>query len=290
MKIRALFSLFFILIATPKAIYAQASFQLFNGQDLTQTTVQSALSNIQPGSVIVLGEQHGTTVQPQFQLQVLETIRKMGLRVSLGMEFFEYSNQDLVNKYRDNQLSETDFLRLIQWGQGFPFLSYRSQVLFPFSNDFVIALNAPRALTGKISKLGLNSLTSQEWQQMPPDFKLGNAEYLERFKEVMGQHLPNPEALTRYFAAQSTWDETMAWKATDFLNQHPDQVLVIIVGEFHVQYGGGLPDRLRARGVRNLLTFSLLNTHDMSSDEIHEQLSPSTKYGVRANYLWTADY
>jgi uncharacterized iron-regulated protein len=42
----------------------------------------------------------------------------------------------------------------------------------------------------------------------------------------------------------------MAWKSLEWVHQNPDQVFVIVVGGFHVEYGGGLPDRIRARGLK----------------------------------------
>lgn len=272
------------------AAMAQAVDTIYNGESAEPVTLDKILENVRPGMVVVLGEQHGTTAQPEFQLQVLENIRKKGLMVSLGMEFFEYPMQELVDQYRQGLLLEADFLKQVGWGQGFPYSSYRQQVLFPdLKESFVVALNAPRSLTGKISKKGMGSLTSEEQQLLPPQFQIGNSAYFERFKDAMGNHLPDPSALNNYFTAQSVWDDTMAWKAKEFLTAHPDQVLVIIVGEFHVQYGGGLPDRLMARGLTDLLTFSLINSHGLTADELDAEIRPG-KYGPRAHGIWVRDY
>lgn len=264
---------------------------LQEGLSLNTVSLDQALAHVGAGDVIVLGEQHGTTAQPPFQLQVLETLRKNGLKVSLGMEFFEYPGQSFVDQYRAGTLNEASFLKDIKWGQGFPFDSYKQQVLFPKpGEEFVVALNAPMSLTGKIAQSGIAGLDSQDQALMPPNFTLGNPLYKQRFSEVIGDHLPNPQALDNYFAAQCTWDDTMSWKANAFLEAHPDQVLVIIVGEFHVQYGGGLPDRLKARGAKSVTTFSLINLKDLSPAEIQQQLQPTVEYGERANYLWTDSY
>lgn len=254
-------------------------------QGLKKTQLAEALKNIHPGQVIVLGEQHGTQVQAQQQLDILKELKKMGLRVSVGMEFFDFNQQSFVDSYRQGVISEEDFLKSIQWGQGFPFSAYRSQVQFPQAPlESVVALNAPRSITGKISKLGWEGLTNEERNQLPQDLSLGNSLYFERFKLVMGSHVPE-SAILRYFQAQSTWDATMAWKADDFIKTHPDQVLVIIVGEFHVQYGGGLPDRLRQRGL-SVTTFSLVNIEGLTDIEVDVELQPHSSYGSRADYVW----
>lgn len=278
----------FLSVFVSQFAFAQA--QILNGNTLAPTQIEDALARVKPGSIVVLGEQHGTVPQPLFQVQVMETIRKMGMHVSVGMEFLNYPYQSLVDQYRAGTLAEPDFLKQIKWN-GFPYDSYRQQILFPKVGDgTTIALNAPAALTSKVAKTGLASLTPDEAAWLPPQFQKGNDLYLERFKEVMGSHLPTPDALDRYFTAQSIWDDSMAWKATDFIKANPDQVLVIVVGEFHVQYGGGLPDRIKARGVSDVTTFSLVNLQGMTDAEVQTELAPSTKYGDRANFIWAGKY
>ncbi len=262
---------------------------LKQGQSLV--SLSEALSQIRPGTVVVLGEQHGTLEQASQQLQIIENIKKNGHVVSVGFEFFEAQYQDLVDRWRGLEISEDDFLKGIHWGAGFPFSAYRQQALFPQLNlgEHTVALNAKRTLTTKIASQGLASLNDQERGELPEGFALGNQRYFSRFKSIMQEHLPTPEAIDRYFAAQSVWDDTMAFRANQFLAAHPEQVLVIIVGEFHVQYGGGLPDRLRARGL-SVTTFSLLNLQGLDSEEQKNAVEPSAEYGSRADYIWTSRF
>ncbi len=257
-------------------------------QGLEPVSLEKALSQVSPGSIVVLGEQHGTREQAQQQVQILEMLRKNGLLVSVGMEFFEAPHQNQVDAWRAGALSESDFLRQITWGS-FPFEDYREQALFPRSDEGTktLALNAPGWLTSKIAKQGLSSLTAEEKLSLPPEFSLGNARYFERFKAIMGDHLPSPQALDNYFAAQSTWDETMAFHAAEYVKANPNQVLVVVVGDFHVQYGGGLPDRLKARGAR-ATTFSLVNLEGLSSLEQRQAIEPSELDGIRADFVLTS--
>ena len=254
-------------------------------------SLPQALSQVRPGTVVVLGEQHGTMEQADQQLQVIENIKKNGLSVSIGFEFFEAQYQNLVDLWRHSEMNEEDFLKGIHWGAGFPFAAYRQQALAPRLNlgEQTVALNAKRSLTSKIASQGLDNLTEQERAELPAGFTLGNQRYFSRFKAIMHEHVPNPEALNRYFAAQSVWDDTVAFNAQQFVATHPNQVLVIIMGEFHVQYGGGLPDRLRARGLA-VTTFSLLNLKGLNSSEQKEAVEPSAEYGSRADYVWTSRF
>ncbi len=254
-----------------------------------ETSLEQALKAVRPGQVIIIGEEHGTREQANQQVQVMQKLRDFGLKVSVGMEFFDFTQQKTVDLYRTGQILEPEFLNLVNWGQGFPFEAYRDQVLFPaVGSEFLIALNAPRGLTSRISKVGWEGLNDDEKSLLPPGLGLGNDRYLARFNDAMGGHVP-PAALTRYFQAQCTWDDTMAYSAQKFITENPDQVLVIVVGEFHVQYGGGLPDRLRIRGIEPI-TFSLINLEGMAADEIESSVLPSSLDGIRADFIWTSKF
>lgn len=205
--------------------------------------------------------------------------------MSVGLEFLRWPFQDAIPKYLSGAISEADFLTAVEWGSD-PFDHYREQARFPLvSGGELRAINAPSDLTRAISRAGLATLSPDLLTKMPPNFELGRADYRERFDQVMGQHVP-PQALDNYFAAQSVWDETMAWQTREFLLAHPSHCLAIIVGDFHAAWGGGLPDRLRARGVTNVTVISQFETDGWSEAELAPEIEPHPRYGVRADAVW----
>ncbi|MGZ3779668.1 MAG: ChaN family lipoprotein [Pseudobdellovibrionaceae bacterium] len=279
-------SLFLFPILMSACAHAQTS-GILRGNGLEPVTLEQSIHSVTPGSVVVIGENHGLKVHQQQQIAIMTALRNQGLKVSVGLEFFSYPYQDFVDSYRAGVLPEADFLKAIQWGSP-SFDYYREQAIFPDLTEGArtVALNAPRSLTGKVAKSGMDSLTEDELALLPPQFSLGRDSYKQRFLKTM-PHLPSGEAGERYFTAQSIWDDTMAWKAAQFISIHPEQVLVIVVGEFHVQYGGGLPDRIRARlPLAPVFTFSQVNTSDMTEEEIQQEIKPSPLEGVRADFLW----
>jgi uncharacterized iron-regulated protein len=259
---------------------------LFEGGTLKATTIESIVSNVGAGGVLVLGELHGNSTHYLRQKAALAALASTGrCTVSVGLEFLSWIHQASVDEYFDGKLAEADFLKAAEWG-GNPFSDYRDQALFPQqTGGRLIALNAPRTLTGAISKRGLNGLTAEEAALMPPGFELGRDEYRERFDAIMGGHVP-AQALDRYFAAQSTWDETMAWKVASFLAANPSHCVAVIVGDFHVNFGGGLPYQLRERGVKNVVTVSQVDTFGLTEPELTAELGPHPKYGDRADGIW----
>lgn len=280
-------SLFLVSVLLSACAHAEIS-GILRGNTLQPVLLDEALLSVAPGSILVVGENHGLKEHQRQQMDILTALRARGLKVSVGMEFFTYTQQTLVDSYRGGALTEKDFLTAIQWGQpSFDF--YRDQALFPNLSEgsLTVALNAPRSLTGKVAKNGLQALTPEDRALLPPSFSLGRDSYKQRFLAAMLPHLPSAEAGERYFASQSIWDDTMAWRAVEFISAHPNQVLVIVVGEFHVQFGGGLPDRIAVRAPRvPILTFSQVNTAGLSQQEVETEIAPSPREGPRADFLW----
>lgn len=265
----------------------QSFAQFYDGRSLQETSLDQLTARIQPGSILFLGENHGLAAHRDQHLEILKALKAQGLKVSVGLEFINYTDQSFVNSYRAGSMDETAFLNSIKW-RGVSFDFYRQQLNFPDikNNEYSLGLNIPMGITSKISKTGLSSLTSYEASLLPPNFTVGRDSYKARFMEAAGAHCKNAE---NCFVAQSAWDDTMAWQAVQFIQQHPDQVLVIVVGEFHVQYGGGFPSRVQARSPQTpLLTVSQIWAEGFTSTNIQQELQPSPLEGPRADFIWVS--
>jgi uncharacterized iron-regulated protein len=278
-----------VLVAVALATQlALARSQIWTSEGLP-SDFSSLSESLKTHRVIIMGESHGLKSHQNEHIQVLNELRKQGRKVHVGLEFFYYPSQAAVDKYRLGQISEADFLKVVDWG-GISYDFYREQAIFPQYGigERTWALNAPRSLTAQISKLGLAHLPAELSELLPPYFSLGRDSYRDRFLNIMKEHVKDPQLLQNYFEAQSTWDDTMAWRIQSFQEQYPEAVMLVVVGEFHVQFGGGLPDRLKKRGVEGVLVISQVNTLEMSDAEIRDQVQPDAEYGPRADWIWTA--
>ncbi len=277
------------------SLAAYTSGEIYSGTDGAKVTVDEVVKKVTPGSVVFFGELHNQPKIKEAQLKILQLLKKKYKALNVGMEFFAYNDQKHVNSYRNGTLAESDFLSAVKWGS-YDFSNYRDQVLLPSKFEAkTLALNAPRSLTSKIAQTGLESLSDSELGMMPPDFTLGNDDYYIRFRSLMEDHVTDPTDLKNYFIAQSTWDDTMAWQIVEFFKNKPDRILFVIVGEFHVQYGGGLPDRVKARsdeaGVAvKQLSISSVALNGLNDEEQEVEVLPSPDFGQRADYIWTFQF
>ncbi len=277
-----------IVLLLISLFYSNLAFsQLYDGRNQDQTSLSQLLSQVKPGTILLLGENHGIASHRDQHVEILSALRAQGLKVSVGLEFVNYTNQNELNLYRKGQIDEAEFLTSIKWG-GISFDYYRSQLNFPdlSQGEQSLGLNLPRAVSSKISKLGLTGLSEDDLALMPPQFALGRDSYKARFMEAAGAQGKVPD---NCFAAQSAWDDTMAWQATEFIRHNPDQVLVVVVGEFHVQYGGGTPNRIRSRlPTAHIVSLSQIWAEGLSEEEIRQELQVSDTEGPRADFIWVS--
>lgn len=275
-------------------IVSAANAQLIDGRTSQSVAPDQVIQNVEPGSILILGESHGLKNHQDQHVLLLNSLKNRGLAVSVGLEFINYPDQPFLDQYTGGQLAEADFLNIIGW-QGFDFQFYKQQLLFPQqAGGFSIGLNIPRAITSKVVKVGLEGLTENEKNLLPPAFHVGRDSYKKRFMDII--HVPPGPVADRYFIAQSIWDDTMAYQATQFIHAHPQQVLVIIVGEFHAQYGGGLADRIRSRdSLVKITTVSQIwavqkfadgHEENQSDEEIASEIQISPEEGPRGDFIW----
>ncbi|MCB0412693.1 MAG: ChaN family lipoprotein, partial [Bdellovibrionales bacterium] len=175
---------------------------LYAGDTLEVFSIERVVDEVRAGDVVVLSEYHDNLTHHLHQKEFLEALteRHPEIKISVGMEFFEYTDQNDVDRFLKGEVEEKVFLEEIKWGS-ISFDFYRPLVLQPLeSKGWTYGINAPRALTSKVSKQGLESLNDQERSLLPPQFELGLDSYKKRFVEVIGGGHPLPERqIERYF-------------------------------------------------------------------------------------------
>lgn len=271
------------------SIFAQAQQpgEIYQGETAQLVQLKDIANQVKAGDILVIGEVHDREMDHAHQLALIKALVERDFVVNVGMEFLSYTDQDKVNLYMSGQLSEEQFLEQVQWG-GTPFSLYKEQMWSGYnSGGEVIALNMPRKVTKDIAKNGLKNISEEHQELMPPNFELGNELYFKRFKQAMGAH-GHEEFLLNMFAAQCTWDDTMAWTAVEFMKTRPGEVMIIIVGNFHVIYGGGLPDRIQSRGYNQVQVFTHMGTDEIGDDI--QSLLPDPVYGSLGNWIWLSSY
>ena len=148
-----------------------------------------------------------------------------------------------------------------------------------------MALNAPSEITRQVAREGLESLEEDDFRYIPPvsEIDTSNNDYREFVAAAFGSHSGHGNFnFDNFFAAQVTWDETMALTISEFKTSNPDTQVVVLAGNGHVIYGDGNPDRVARRLGDDLIQqFVLLNPADF--------LTEASEAEAIADFFWYSE-
>lgn len=232
----------------PVALMEPGIYRVADGQRLERDAFFEELRRYR---VVFVGERHDNVVHHEIQGEILEGLsRKIPGGVALGMEMFQTPYQEPLDAYVRGDIDAEEMLKRTEYKKrwGFDFDLYRPLMeLMRLQGSGIAALNAPSELTRKISREGVAALSEEEKALLPPNYDHLSEEHREMIRKVFAEFHAgmDEETFERFYTAQVVWDATMASSSVNFLGQHRDlEVLVVIAGMYHVQYGLGIPLRL----------------------------------------------
>jgi len=238
--------------------------------------------------VILIGEWHTHSAIHRFQTDFLKARQNTDSNIALSMEQFTREHQDTLNQYLNGEIGEQV---LISKAAAWPNYEsdYRALVEFAKANDLdVIAANAPKPFVQCIGRKGLpylEQLSSEQRDWVATEVNIGDSPYKEKFMASM--HHGTPEQTEKQFAAQVTWDETMAESIVDYLATNPDKQVIHVAGKFHTEGGLGTAASISRRNP-DLKVAIITPVEALSSDSSDYQLqvlSPPVRFVQKENRM-----
>ncbi|MEC6897814.1 ChaN family lipoprotein [Photobacterium piscicola] len=215
------------------------------GEPLSVVQLAQALRD---ADIILVGEWHSHPAAHLLQAQLLAALYQQNPKITLSMEQFTRDKQLILNDYLAGNIGEKT---LIKEANAWPNYDsdYRPLVEFAKQNNVdVIAANAPKSIVRCVGRQGpeyLNKLPPNERLWAARSLTLATDAYQQTF--IASMHHGDEAQTKRQFAAQTTWDDTMAESMVDYLKQHPQQQIIHIAGRFHTAEGLGTASRIQAR-------------------------------------------
>ncbi|MGF1687172.1 ChaN family lipoprotein [Photobacterium japonica] len=215
------------------------------------TTLSHAVKD---ADIVLVGEWHGHPAVHLLQAQLLAALYHSDPNITVSMEQFSRDKQHVINQYLAGEIGEET---LIRHGKAWP--NYRSDYrpLIEFAKQHqldVIAANVPRSIVRCVGKMGpdyLDRLPPIERTWAAQRLTLERDAYRDAFETLMAPGANGAHSRTQtnnhLFAAQTTWDDTMAESMVNHLAQFPSRQILHIAGRFHVTQGLGLASRIAAR-------------------------------------------
>ena len=207
--------------------------------------------------LVFVGEVHDNPYHHLIEVQILEALMAGDRKVTLAMEFFQEQEQPILNRYLQGKIGEEQFLKEIDWkeGWGFDYSYYRPLMLLAKQNgNKVLAINAPNAIVKKVAYNGLQSLSKSERDQIANEIDLNNKAHRAYIREIFGEHgHGHLKAFDYFYEAQCVWEDTMAQNIADYLIKE-DGKMIVFTGDGHIVNKFGIPDRVINRKSVSMVT------------------------------------
>jgi len=225
--------------------------------------------------VVCLGESHSNPHHHWTQLQVIERVSSsmpQG-RFGVGMEMFQRPFQGVLDDFGAGRIDEVTMRSRSGWKErwGFDYELYGPMIRLAVQRKMpILALNAAKELSKKVSRQGLDALTDDERATLP-EMKLDDPAHRAWFESVMEGHPgghgdhgakhkgPGPSEAEmkamaeRMYTVQVLWDETMADTAASWLAGDPQRQLFILAGTGHC-HDSAIVGRLKRRGIESVVS------------------------------------
>jgi uncharacterized iron-regulated protein len=238
---------------------------------------------------VCIGEEHPNPHHHWVQLAtVRELVKRLGkgTRLALGLEMIQRPFQGVVDDYAVGRINAEALRSRAGWEErwNYDWGLYGPTIDAAIAGGAqILALNAPKELTKKVVRHGLESLTPDEKAQVP-ELKLDDAAHRAWFDALMegmggsaahsqkksdddkdekapempkdavhgGGAVEMPSA-DRVYTVQVIWDETMADGAAKWLAANPGGHVIILAGNGHC-HDTAIVGRMKRRGAGDVIS------------------------------------
>ncbi|VAX34133.1 hypothetical protein MNBD_NITROSPIRAE03-866 [hydrothermal vent metagenome] len=232
-----------------RGIFVDLALRLDAVETADTTGLDAVIHKIKDSRVIFTGEMHTAYEDHVVQYEIIRRLYRDGGKLVIGMEMFQRPFQKYLDQYIQGGITEAEFLRKTEYFKRwvFDYNLYRDILQYARANRIpVIALNIRKEIIEKVSKGGIDSLSKDEYAEIPQDMDMTNQRYREYLRKVFSQHDNNRKRnFENFVQSQILWDETMAHSIADTLRIYPDKQMVVLAGNGHVRHSWGIPDRVR---------------------------------------------
>ncbi len=254
-------------------------------------TLSDVIGSVANRKIVYVGERHDQFSHSVVQLDVIKGLHRKGGQVAIGMEMFQRPFQDVLDRYISGKIDERAFLEKSEYFEswGFDYNLYKPIIDFAKSKQIpIVALNISREILKKVSAGGIDSLSEEEKKLIPTAMDFSDDDYKKRLKEVFNMHADmrkdsSDKKFEYFYQAQLLWDEIMAMSIYEFLKVNTGHQMIVLVGNGHLTYGAGIPQRTYRRNAYDYAI--ILNDATVQNDIADYLIFPKPVAGITAPKL-----
>jgi uncharacterized iron-regulated protein len=210
------------------------------------------MEDLRPSQVVFVGESHDQREHHLAQVRILRALITEGKDVVVAMEMFRRSQQPILDRWSQGNLTEEEFLKEIHWETtwGIDYSFYRDILDVAKEHHLkILCLNVSKELSRKVARTGIDHLPPEDRNSLP-EMDLRDREHRRYIRSSYGEHSKGTAKGFEYFyQAQCLWDEAMAETISDFLKspEGEGKTILVLAGNGHIAFGFGIPRRLHRR-------------------------------------------
>ena len=216
-------------------------------EDRVTVDVRTMIDEVSTVPIVFVGERHDAAAHHELQLEVIKGLLAKGKSVAIGMEMFEGASQKVLDGWSAGTITTDAFIKVYRsnW-RNIPYRLYEDIFSYARLNHIpIVALNAPRDIVMKVSRLGLSSLSTADKRLLPPDADAEVSDiYVNFIRSAYWAHGRNSDNFRYICEAQMLRNRVMASRIRDYHQLHPERVMVILAGGGHAREKGGIPAEL----------------------------------------------
>jgi aminopeptidase N len=288
---------------------AALPYQILDGRSGREVDREAFWTRVSAARAVCVGEEHPNPHHHWWQLEVVRRVVAKQPQVALGMEMFQRPFQGVLDDYAAKRIDAAALRSRSGWQErwGYDYDLYGPTIdVVVAAKGTLLALNAPKELTKKVVRKGLDALTPDERAQVP-ELNLTDKAHRAWFDALMDDmggstaHTHKPPATDpkdppaeapsqgeavvppmpsadQIYMVQVIWDETMADTAAKWLTAHPAAHLIILAGNGHC-HDTAIVNRMKRRGIADVI--SLRPVIDSGEGEVAELLAkPMNDYVI----------
>jgi len=200
--------------------------------------------------LIFIGEVHNNPEHHLIQVQILQALMSQYKSLTVAMEFFNDTQQSVLDHYLEGSTTETEFLKDVGWDKNWAYAYHFYRPLLTMTKEKgrkILAINAPNPIVKKVARSGLSSLAPIERNQLASHINLKNESHRKYLYQIYKKH--SHQDLKRFdffYQAQCVWEDTMAENIATYLSKTKEK-LVVLTGNGHIINKYGIPNRTLSR-------------------------------------------
>jgi uncharacterized iron-regulated protein len=261
--------------------------EIFSLPDGDSISFHQLLSDLEPSSVIFMGETHDQIEHHHSQLRILQGLIEKNRDVAVGMEMFERSQQPILDQWTEGKLTEEEFLKEVKWETtwGIDYNLYKGILYEAKTRRLkVLCLNIERELVRRVGQQGITGLSPEDRAKLP-EMDLSDKEHRHYMASIYKSHQAgSAKDFENFYQAQCLWDEAMAETLFRFLQsaEGRNKTVLVIIGSGHVAFDFGIPKRLYRRTPLRYKTIILKEWKKNGEDDFNSNKVSSPL----AHFLW----